>query len=108
MVPEEMIGLEVLVTAQAPTPAELTPAPAELTESGLAVPTGPVEPTATSLSKPPQQLDSLIHMLSDWKKSVEGWSTCVREEWAAEREHLASAREEWKVRCGLWRVCEAV
>jgi len=100
-----MIGLEVLVTAQAPTPAELAPAPAELTESGLAV---PVEPTATSLSKPPQQLDSLIHMLSDWKKSVEGWLTCIREEWAAEPEHLASAREEWKVRCGLWRVCEAV
>jgi hypothetical protein len=76
-----MIGLEVLVTAQAPTPAELTPAPTELTESELAVPTEPVEPTATSLSKLPQQLDSLIHMLSDWKKSVEGWSTCVREEW---------------------------
>ena len=103
-----MIGLEVLVTAQAPTPAELTPAPAKLTESGLAVPTEPVEPTATSLLKPPQQLDLLIHMLSDWKKSVEGWSTCIREEWAAVPEHLANAREEWKVRCGLWRLCEVV
>jgi hypothetical protein len=103
-----MIGLEVLVTAQAPMPAELTPAPAELTESGLAVPTEPVEPTATSLLKLHQQLDSLIHMLSDWKKSIKGWSTCVRGEWAAEREHLASAKEEWKVWCRLWRVCEVV
>jgi hypothetical protein len=47
-------------------------------------------------------------MLSDWKKSVEDWSTCVREEWAAELEHLVGAKEEGKVRCGLWRVCGAV
>jgi hypothetical protein len=31
-------------------------------------------------------------MLSDWKKSS------VREEWAAERERLVSAREEWEGR----------
>lgn len=49
MVPEEVVGLEVLVTAQAPTPAKLTPAPAELTESELAVPTEAVEPVATSV-----------------------------------------------------------
>lgn len=33
-------------------------------------------------------------MLNDWKKSVEGQWSSVREEWASECEHLASADEE--------------
>jgi hypothetical protein len=35
-------------------------------------------------------------MLTNWKKSVEGQRSSVCEEWASERERLASAREEWE------------
>ena len=33
-------------------------------------------------------------MLTEWKKSVEGQWSSICAEWAAERERLASAREE--------------
>ena len=37
-----------------------------------------------------------MQMLNEWKKSVEGQWSSVLEEWATEREGLASAREEWE------------
>jgi predicted nucleic acid-binding Zn-ribbon protein len=43
-----------------------------------------------------QERESLTQMLNEWKKSVEGqWST-VKEEWTQERERLSKAREEWE------------
>ncbi|KAF7984938.1 hypothetical protein HWV62_9857 [Athelia sp. TMB] len=46
---------------------------------------------------PPQpESESLTQMPADWKKTVEGQRSSVREERATERERLASAREEWE------------
>lgn len=43
-----------------------------------------------------KQYPSLVDMMAEWKKSVEGqWST-VREEWVDERERLAKARDEFE------------
>jgi hypothetical protein len=35
-------------------------------------------------------------MLTEWKKTVEGQWTSMREEWASERERLTSARDKWE------------
>jgi hypothetical protein len=99
---EKVVGLEVLVKAQAIAPAEITPAaaPAELIEPEIAVPP-PTEPAEPAAAAPPAQIpqpDSLTQMLSDWKMSVGGQWSSVREEWAADRERLASARDEWEGR----------
>ncbi|KII83701.1 hypothetical protein PLICRDRAFT_437332 [Plicaturopsis crispa FD-325 SS-3] len=53
-----------------------------------APPPPPVEPEKT-------ERESLAEMLAEWKTSVEGQWGVVREEWSAERERLARAREEW-------------
>jgi hypothetical protein len=50
------------------------------------------EPESTE----PPQSESLTQVLADWKKSVEGRWSPLREEWTSERERLASAREEWE------------
>jgi hypothetical protein len=96
---EKVVRLEVLVKVQAPAPAELTPAaPAELIQPEIPVPI-PTEPVEPAAAPPPAQLpppDSLTQMLSDWKKSVKGQWSSVREEWVAERERLVSAGEEWE------------
>jgi hypothetical protein len=47
-------------------------------------------------SAEPHPSESLIQVLADWKKSVEGQWFSVREEWGSESERLASAREEWE------------
>ena len=39
---------------------------------------------------------SLVEMMAEWKKSVEGQWSSVREEWVDERERLAKAREEFE------------
>ncbi|EIW77464.1 hypothetical protein CONPUDRAFT_139331 [Coniophora puteana RWD-64-598 SS2] len=46
--------------------------------------------------KEESERESLTALISEWKKTVEGqWST-VREEWTAERDRLAKARDEWE------------
>ncbi|KAF8956899.1 hypothetical protein BDZ97DRAFT_1925063 [Flammula alnicola] len=45
-----------------------------------------------------QEKESLVEMMAEWKKSVEGqWGT-VQEEWTQERERLGKAREEWEAK----------
>ena len=39
---------------------------------------------------------SLVDMMAEWKKSVEGQWSSVREEWVDERERLAKARDEFE------------
>jgi hypothetical protein len=80
-------------------PAEPTPAPAQSTDSELAVPIEPVEPTAAPPLAPlaqSQQPGSLTQVLSDWKKSIEGQWSSVCEAQTTEHERLGSAREEWE------------
>lgn len=43
-----------------------------------------------------KQYSSLVDMMAEWKKSVEGQWSSVREEWSDERERLAKAREEYE------------
>ncbi|CAL1709324.1 unnamed protein product [Somion occarium] len=45
-----------------------------------------------------RERESLTEMLNDWKKSVEGQWSDVREEWAEERDRLKRAREEFESR----------
>ena len=45
-----------------------------------------------------EERESLTTMLNEWKKSVEGQWSAVREEWSQERERLSRAREEWEAR----------
>ncbi|KAJ3777088.1 hypothetical protein EV361DRAFT_944381 [Lentinula raphanica] len=52
----------------------------------------PVERTAP----PTTERESLISMVTEWKKSVEGQWSNVQEEWHQERERLNRAREEWE------------
>ncbi|KAJ3853338.1 hypothetical protein EV368DRAFT_39120 [Lentinula lateritia] len=51
----------------------------------------------------PQQAEreSLISMVVEWKKSVEGQWSNVQEEWNQERERLNRAREEWESKVRL-------
>ena len=42
----------------------------------------------------PHTSETLTQMFTEWKKSVKGQWSSVLAEWAAERERLASAREE--------------
>jgi hypothetical protein len=72
----EIVSLETLVKSQVAAAAVTPPLPPE------------PEPTTPS--------ESLTQILSDWKKSVEGQWSSVREEWASEHERLAFAREEWE------------
>lgn len=44
---------------------------------------------------PPAPTHASVRCLPKWKKSVEGQWISVWEDWALERERLASAREEW-------------
>jgi hypothetical protein len=43
-----------------------------------------------------KQYSSLVDMMAEWKKSVEGQWSSVREEWVDERERLAKARDEFE------------
>jgi hypothetical protein len=45
-----------------------------------------------------QERASLITVVNEWKKGVEGQWGGVQEEWAQERERLARARDEWELR----------
>ncbi|KAJ3493236.1 hypothetical protein NLJ89_g11067 [Agrocybe chaxingu] len=54
----------------------------------------PVEPEPSEDTKH----TSLVSMITEWKKSVEGQWTAVQEEWTSERERLAKAREEWETK----------
>ncbi|KAH7875896.1 hypothetical protein F5879DRAFT_989974 [Lentinula edodes] len=45
--------------------------------------------------------ESLISMVVEWKKSVEGQWSNVQEEWNQERERLNRAREEWESKVRL-------
>ena len=59
-----------------------------------------VEPTVGSKEKVDnlegKQYNSLVEMMAEWKKSVEGQWSSVREEWTQERERLAKARDEFE------------
>ncbi|KAJ3785861.1 hypothetical protein GGU10DRAFT_312210 [Lentinula aff. detonsa] len=64
------------------------------------------QPTVTT--EPPEQAtprhaerESLISMVTEWKKSVEGQWSNVQEEWHQERERLNRAREEWESKVRL-------
>jgi hypothetical protein len=72
----KVTSLDSLVKAQATPPP---PPPIEEAES----------------TEPPQSV-SLTQVLADWKQSVEGGWSSMREEWPSERKRLASAREEWE------------
>ncbi|CAA7269362.1 unnamed protein product [Cyclocybe aegerita] len=54
-----------------------------------------VREPAESESSEDSKHSSLVSMITEWKKSVEGQWTAVQEEWTSERERLAKAREEW-------------
>jgi hypothetical protein len=56
----------------------------------------PPPPPVIEATPPPSE--TLTQMLNEWKKSVEGQWSSVREEWVSERERLASAREEWEAK----------
>ena len=43
-----------------------------------------------------KQYSSLVDMMAEWKKNVEGQWSSVREEWVDERERLAKARDEFE------------
>ncbi|KAF9524321.1 hypothetical protein CPB83DRAFT_861384 [Crepidotus variabilis] len=45
-----------------------------------------------------KQYTSLVSMMSEWKKSVEGKWSSVHEEWSQERERLAKAREDFETK----------
>ena len=45
-----------------------------------------------------RQYASLVEMMTEWKKGVEGQWGSVREEWTQERDRLAKAREEFESR----------
>jgi len=45
-----------------------------------------------------KQYASLVEMMTEWKKGVEGQWGSVREEWTQERDRLAKAREEFENR----------
>ncbi|KAJ3808060.1 hypothetical protein F5876DRAFT_90246 [Lentinula aff. lateritia] len=62
------------------------------------------QPAATTEEQTaPQQAEreSLINMVVEWKKSVEGQWSNVQEEWNQERERLNRAREEWESKVRL-------
>lgn len=44
--------------------------------------------------------ETLTQMLAEWKKSVEGQWSHVKEEWKEERERLKKAREDWEAKLG--------
>ncbi|KAJ3885021.1 hypothetical protein GG344DRAFT_83216 [Lentinula edodes] len=48
-----------------------------------------------------QERESLISMVVEWKKSVEGQWSNVQEEWNQEREQLNRACEEWEIKVWL-------
>jgi len=45
-----------------------------------------------------RERESLTEMLNEWKKSVEGQWSGVREEWNAERDRLKRAKDEFEIR----------
>ena len=57
-------------------------------------PTPEVEEARESSTVEGKQYSSLVDMMTEWKKSVEGQWSPVREEWVDERECLAKARDE--------------
>jgi hypothetical protein len=44
--------------------------------------------------------ETLMRMLAEWKKLVEGQWSHVQEEWEEERERLKKARDEWEAKLG--------
>ncbi|KAF8063539.1 hypothetical protein FPV67DRAFT_1585724 [Lyophyllum atratum] len=63
----------------------------------------PVSPTQLVTPSPPslpipvaEERESLAAMVLEWKKSMEGQWTSVREDWDKERERLNQAREQWE------------
>ncbi|CAA7269606.1 unnamed protein product [Cyclocybe aegerita] len=70
------------------------------------------EPVEPEPSRDTKHL-SLVSMITEWKKSIEGQWTAVQEEWTSERERLVKAREEWETKAnavdsGLERIDSGV
>lgn len=54
------------------------------------------EKAEESIAVDGMKYSSLVDMMAEWKKNVEGQWSSVREEWVDERERLAKAREEFE------------
>ncbi|GLB42942.1 putative cell cycle arrest in response to pheromone-related protein [Lyophyllum shimeji] len=63
-------------------------------------PASPTEAQAPAPPPPPapavEERESLTAMVLEWKKSMEGQWSSVREDWDKERERLYQAREQWE------------
>ncbi|KAF9463266.1 hypothetical protein BDZ94DRAFT_1259519 [Collybia nuda] len=61
-----------------------------------APPPPPPSPPPPQPLPPVSEGESLTSMINEWKKSMEGQWSSVREDWNKERERLNQAREEWE------------
>ena len=54
------------------------------------------QPSLPAITDDAQERESLTTMVMEWKKSIEGQWSNVREDWDKERERLSRAREQWE------------
>jgi len=79
---------------------EATVKATETTQLSKEVQTSPAsssQPSLSAIADDAQERETLTTMVMEWKKSIEGQWSNVREDWDKERERLSRAREQWEL-----------